>query len=238
MEFIHCVWSWARSYHDEGAVLAFLRLLCRTSLNLSCSPPHLQAPQDSWPCMMSFGSLPSDILMICPPLCSWADNTMVETAGIPGWERTAVLGTLSFQVIFIREHRWCCCSWSIWHMCLMWTPHHASIQQCWYDNGPVCLVLGGQLDVLLPDEIFQLARGKAGYCGSWVNLQSQRSWCWHYAAQVAELSEWIEMSVINKESWFYIAWARSQLVQKFCLFQANSQSKVISCTGKMAGDLL
>ena len=121
--FIHCVWSWVKSSDDKGAMLAFLRLLCRTSLNLSHCPPHLWAPQDSWLYMMSLDSIPSGILTTCLAQCSWADDTMVETAGIPAQESTSVLGTLSHQIIFIREHRWCCCSWSIWCKCL-WYGHN------------------------------------------------------------------------------------------------------------------
>ena len=123
-------------------------------------------------------------------------------------------------------------------MSLIQTPCLTSVQQSWYDNSHVYLALGGQPDVLWLDVIFQLTKGKAGYSGSWFNLQIQRSQWWHYAAQVTELNDWIEMSVINKDSWFYIAWARSPLIQNFHLFQANSQSKVFSCTGKMASDLL
>ena len=123
MAFLHCAQSWARSSHNEGAILAFLRLLFRTLLNLSHCPPCLQAWQDSWPYMMSLGSLPWCIPTTCPAQHSWAGNTMVETADIPAQERTSVLGTLSHQVTFIREHRWCCCSWSIWHKCL-WYRHH------------------------------------------------------------------------------------------------------------------
>ena len=49
MAFLHCVWSSARSSYNEGVMLAFLRLLCRTSLNLNHCSPHLWAPWDSWP---------------------------------------------------------------------------------------------------------------------------------------------------------------------------------------------
>ena len=174
--FLQCVQSLARSSHDEVAMLAFLRFLSRTFFNPSCCPPHLWTSQDSWPYMMSLGSLPSGILTTCPAQHSWANNTMVETTGIPAKERTSVLGTLSHQIIFIRECKWCCCSWSIWHKCL-WYGHHASHLYSRTDmTTHVHLALGGQPDVLQPDTIFQLIKDKAGYSGSWLKLQIQRSW--------------------------------------------------------------
>ena len=50
--------------------------------------PHLWVSLDSWPYITSLGSLPLGILAIFPAQHSWADITMVETAGIPAWERT------------------------------------------------------------------------------------------------------------------------------------------------------
>ena len=141
------------------------------------------------------------------------NKTMVETAGIPAWERTLVLGTSSHQVIFIREHTWCCCSWSFWHKCL-WYGHHTLHLYSRADMTTVLytLHLVAILNVLWLDTIFQLTKGKAGFSGSWLNLWIQRCQWWQSAHQVAELSDWIDMSGIHKDSWFYIAWARSCLV--------------------------
>ena len=106
MEFLHCMQSWARSYHVERAMLALLMLLCRVSLYCSCYHPCLRVPLGSLSYIMSLGSLPSGILAICPTQCSGPDIIMVETAGIPAQERILVLRTLSCQVIFMRKHRW------------------------------------------------------------------------------------------------------------------------------------
>ena len=44
--------------------------------------------------MMSLGSFPSGILTTYPAQHSCGDNTMVETVGIPAWERTSCVGDL------------------------------------------------------------------------------------------------------------------------------------------------
>ena len=132
-----------------------------------------------------------------------------------------------------------CCNWSIWCK-FLWYGHHVSHPYSRVDMTTAVhtLHLDDQPDVLWPGMIFQLTKGKADYSGFWLHLHIQGSCWWHYAAHVAEHSDRIEMSVINKDSWFFTAWARSWLVQNISLFQADSQSKVFSCTGKMTGDLL